>query len=395
MLRSSAAVTPVDFGDGDSSGPPGLLRALPMVLRWRRSEAALFGRLNARHAAVVRLRIRSVCGGGSGPSAKLAAMPPKMRHRVELAPEVFRLVFHETGRSPREVREALERFCAVENHMAGRSTIDPRPSACWSALGDVRVSGAADGNGYGVASSGRPFGVLTSAPLLRKTVVDGYSPFHARMFRTFPAVETLRAGEFRLAVSRLSAALEMIQSACEPVIAMLDACLKVVALVRTPEPDGVRSVSEHTLPGMAGMANLDSERCDIETAAEALVHEAIHALVYKVMLSDALMSMPDGARRIRVVSPWSGQRRPLPGFVHACFVWFGLWHFWKRASSQNGQAAGLAERARKGFDGESPLRNIPSEGMRRLAPDVLAALHSMTGEASTTHDSSTNTGGKE
>ena len=387
-------VTPVDSGDAGRSGCPGLLRALPMVLRWRRSEAVLFSRLNARHAAIVRLRIRSVCGGGIGPSAMLAAMPPRMRRRVELAPEVFRLAFHETGRSPHEVREALERFCAVENHIVERSTIDPRPSACWSALGDVRVSGATDGNGPGMPSSGRPVGALTSAPVLRQTVVDGYSPFHATIFRTrfFPRVETLRGGEFRGAVSRLSSALEMIQSACEPAISMLDACLKVVALVRCPaQPDVVGSVSLPILPGMAGMTNLDSARCDIETVVNAPVHEAIHALVRKVTFSDALLSM-DGDRRIRAVSPWSGRRLPLTTFVHACFVWFGLWHFWKRASSQNRRAAGLAECARKGFDGELPLRNIPSEGMRRLAPDVLAALHSMTKEASTTRDSSTEMG---
>ena len=72
-------MTPIDTGEVDVNGRTGLLE----VLRWRRRETALFGRLNALHAAVVGLRIRSVCGAGSRPSRMLAAMPPTMRQRVE------------------------------------------------------------------------------------------------------------------------------------------------------------------------------------------------------------------------------------------------------------------------------------------------------------------------
>ncbi len=370
-------VTSIGTGRVGVNGRTRFFQALPEILRWRRNEAALFRSLNGLHAAVVRLGIRSICGAGSRPCRALAAAPAETRHRVELAPEVYRLVFHESKRSPDEIREALERFCAVENYLADRSTIEPRQTAGWSALGDVCIGRAAAGES-GMTASGRSVR-RTVAPVLRRTVIDGYSPFHATVFGELPTATLAPAG-FREALSRLSTALGLIESTCEPAIAMLDACLKVAVPVRTP-PREKMSVSCSTLPGMAGLGNLDSGRWDTETVADALVHEAVHALVSKVSLVDTLFSRDLNGCRVHAVSPWTGRRLPLLTFVHATFVWFGLWQFWKRTAPRNARAAALAERARKGFDEESPLRSIPSNGIECLAPDVLAALRAMTREA--------------
>ncbi len=375
-------VRAMESGSGVGNGRSGVFRALLGVLRWRRSESALFGRLDALHAAVVTLRIRSLCGTGCGPSTSLAAMPPAARRRIELAPEVFRLVFYETCRSPRGICEALERFCAVEESREGRRG-PPTRAGSWSALGDVRVGGAADVNGAQAASSGRSVGAPVSAPTLRRTVVDGYSPFRRHVFSSadMPTTVALGAGEFRAAVSRLSSALGLIESTCGPAMAMLDACLRVIAVARTPRPVGTISISRPILPGMAGLADLHSERWSTEGVADALVHEATHALIYRLAFSAPLCSMRDADQDVRVVSPWTGHRLSVVSFVHAGFVWFGLWHFWSRAEPGNRRAAAFAERARRGFDGEMPLRNLSREGTKLVAPDVLAALRAMTREA--------------
>ena len=68
--------------------------------------------------------------------------------------------------------------------------------------------------------------------------------------------------------------------------------------------------------------------------------------------------------------------------MHACFVWFGLWHFWRRASPPSGRRSGLAERARQGFEGEACLGNIPAEGVEILKPDMVEATRSLAEEAS-------------
>ena len=52
-------------------------------------------------------------------------------------------------------------------------------------------------------------------------------------------------------------------------------------------------------------------------------------LIAKMELADGLFSTYRKAQGIAAISPWSNWRLPLRTFVHACFVWFGLWHFWR------------------------------------------------------------------
>ena len=70
--------------------------------------------------------------------------------------------------------------------------------------------------------------------------------------------EPLSSEEFRKAVSRLSVALELIESTCGPAIAMLDACLKVVALVRIPGPAAAAAVDFRA--ALAGDGGTDESR---------------------------------------------------------------------------------------------------------------------------------------
>ena len=67
--------------------------------------------------------------------------------------------------------------------------------------------------------------------------------------------------------------------------------------------------------------------------------------------------------------------------VHACFLWVGLWQFWKRAGGHTERGPAIAARAREGFAGEACLDNIPAEGMRILNPAAIEALRTMVEEA--------------
>ena len=311
----------------------------------------------------------------------LSDMPLRMRRRIEHAPEVLRLLRSATDRSAHEVCEALDRFCAVEKHIEGHRTIEPRPSSCWSALGDVCVSGADEESRLMLPPSYRQVGELRFAPVVRRTVVDGYSPFHATIFGRRATVECHRVSEFRAAVEKVSSALQFIHSACAPACAMLDACLRVVAVARMPEHLESRlSISRSDLRGLAGLANLHSEKWAAEEVVDALIHEGIHALLGKAALAEELFSTHRTAGVIWTVSPWSGRRLPLVTFVHASFVWFGLWNFWNLASAHCERGALFAARARTGFGGESFLRNIPPEGLRVLEPDVVEGIRSMAAE---------------
>ena len=329
----------------------------------------------------MRLHFQALGERGSRFGSLLSDLPLALRRRIELAPAVYRLVGSATGRPVPEICDALERFCAVEKFVEGSSSITPGTSCCWSALGDVCVNGTGEESIPDTACSRRPERGLTFAPVARQTVIDGYSPFHADIFRGEPfPVESHRASEFREAAPKVFSAFKFIESACAPACAMLDACLRVVVLVRTPDdPDTRHSCSRWDLRGLAALTNLHSSKWHPTRIVSALVHEGIHALLFKSTLSGRTVFTPH--HKIIAVSPWSGRRLGLGAFVHACFVWFGLWNFWRQASPQSGRTRRLAEQARKGFESEPFLDHIPREGLAILGPDMVDTIGSMVAEA--------------
>jgi HEXXH motif-containing protein len=85
--------------------------------------------------------------------------------------------------------------------------------------------------------------------------------------------------------------------------------------------------------------------------ANALVHEAIHSLLYMVELMEPFYVFED--RAFEVASPWTGNLLSLRSYVHACFVWFGLWNFWRAAIGSDAltgdEACGYVLRPSSGF----------------------------------------------
>jgi hypothetical protein len=65
------------------------------------------------------------------------------------------------------------------------------------------------------------------------------------------------------------------------------------------------------------------------------VHEGIHSLLYMQERIRDWGQAPELSDSIpRVISPWTGNRLSLASFLHACFVWYGLAHFWALASTR-------------------------------------------------------------
>lgn len=364
-----------------------LLRTLPDVLTWRTTATEIYRRLNAVQAGLVSTRVRTLGEGCGELGGALSAMPSEMRRRIELAPQVFRQAFSVDLRVGR-VRESLERFIAIERYIHGKATIAPGAGGRWSALADACIVEGDGGLRIPETSSSRPpAGNLAFAPVVRRTVLDGYSPLYAGVLRRglggeLRAGETYPAGEFREVVARVVRALDVVESACEPARAMLDACVHVVALDWIPaRPDKGASASIWFLPGMAGLRNVHSKGCSPEWLMDALVHEGIHAFLYKVHLIEPLFARDRIHPRITVVSPWSRRSLGVGSFTHACFVWFGLWNFWKQAAPHTALGSAFAERARKGFEGRSFLDNVSAEAQAIMQPDVIEAIRSMAAEA--------------
>ena len=360
-----------------------LLSTIPEILRWRDSNSDLLARINSTHSAFVRSRIGALGDSSADLNSMLSQMPRELWQRIELAPEVFRLLAAPHDLTAAEVTEILRNFCAVELHIAGRRAVDPLLTGIWSALGDVCVIGSQTRRRQATPAQFARTRDLALAPVVRGTVIDGFSPTYSTIFGyTAWSVESHADSEFQESLDKISAAMEFILSVSPPTCAMLDACLRVVSLARSPsDPNMTVSGSHPHLRGLAGFSNLNSARWAPDQVAGALVHEGIHSLVSKVEISDSLFSSYRDAGAIRVRSPWSGGSLPLWAHVHSCFVWFGLWRFWQMAGSHSERAPEFAETARMGFDGEAALNNIPPEGIALLRPDAADALRTMTREA--------------
>ncbi|MCY4416464.1 MAG: HEXXH motif-containing putative peptide modification protein [Chloroflexi bacterium] len=358
------------------------ISALPEILRWRDDHTDLFARINSIHSAFVRGRIAALGEYSDSLNALLSNLPVDTWRRIELAPEVFRLLAAPHHTPATDVAEILEGFCSVELYISGHPTAGAVPNGRWSALGDVCVVGDPAGAGPTVPSPYRRVDGMVLAPTARGTVIDGYSPTHSTIFGYTPwAVESHPDAEFEEATDKVSAAMQFIESVSEPTGAMLDACLRVVSLARVPaDPNMTLSGSHPHLRGSAGFSNLHSLRWAPGQVAEALLHESIHSLISKMEIADSLFSSYRDARNISATSPWSGRALPLWAYVHACFLWFGSWHFWQLAGSHSERANDFAETAARGFADGASINNIPPDGLALLRPDAIAALQTMTQE---------------
>jgi hypothetical protein len=117
--------------------------------------------------------------------------------------------------------------------------------------------------------------------------------------------------------------------------------------------------------------------------ADTLVHESIHALLY-MQVSRAPWGASRGAftEVARVVSPWTGAPLRVTSFLQACFVWYGLLHFWSLAHEANTfrgvqEAHNRLALARAGFVGPSLLDGISSRDRKNVSDDVSSAIEIM------------------
>lgn len=152
-------------------------------------------------------------------------------------------------------------------------------------------------------------------------------------------------------------------------------CWTRVVALRSSRDCDLSSSSVSDVPGRTILIN--AHRSEPERLCEALVHEAIHAFLSFIELSAPFMSVQGGTALVR--SPWSGRELPPHAFVHACFVWFGLLHFWRHVAGRepsNGWARDRAEFCFRGFEGLGEGAGSPGLG-DCVRADVLEQIRDM------------------
>jgi hypothetical protein len=100
----------------------------------------------------------------------------------------------------------------------------------------------------------------------------------------------------------------------------------VVGISDLGSPNHFTSASSRASVGQITLVNAHLAEADIIKLMTALVHESVHSFLYRMEHDDPLVIMQDEALSVRLISPWSGNMLGLPTALHACYVYFALFH---------------------------------------------------------------------
>ena len=344
-----------------------VLKSLPQVFSWTdsRTTVAQLGILG-RSAALARLRsCFEFIGRYDSRLAALMldsfeALPTARQRALMTAPEtIYRL-----WRLRKEPATSVARLCTFLNAETIRNETQPdAEKECWTALGDFYHRGG-----------GRTEPVL--APSLANGIpIDFYSPNVTSAKETTVHHDYLdfTEAERLLVQGRLQDAIDRIKQVSDAAAQMVALYVKVIIPFKVRL--GYGSTSERSFPGRVLLQG--TENVGIATIAAALVHEAIHQLLYTLEIEGVFVVREPGEL---ITSLWSGRGLELHSFIHACFVWYGLAHFWSFAQGRDVFDEDVVQRelarCRSGFSGRNPIDTLgPAAG--RIRYDVMSVARTL------------------
>lgn len=239
----------------------------------------------------------------------------------------------------------------------------------WTALGDYRSS--EDGADYQAPLVAGIIPLDCRSPLAQGEELNRfYGPFV-----DFTSLETQKI------LNGLNEAVAGISQSSHQVTDFIRLFTRVIIVRKnenSPHQVGSRSFSRYI--GATIIENPLASATDAVALADSLLHEAIHHLLYSEELQRPFVSRLDLAKSFTVVSPWTGREINLRQYLHACFVWFGLWRFWNLCSDSavfpEARVRGNAQRAARGF-GSTPVLDRISQVLRFVSPDLQSSISRM------------------
>lgn len=319
----------------------------------------------------------------------LHSLPPKSFLRIVAAPETFYRLLRagEDALHPTDVADFLSRAVQAEKASLGED-IEFREGV-WSALGDRYFP-------PGWHAGNRSWSLETRAvewcperpyegPSLRNGVpVDFASPYACRALHVDPR-RGLQLGptipyapaQIQSILGRLNGALEILEAMQTTVYTFVQRFVGLVQLRQDTRNEGFfTSASSNAFIGRTVLVNAHLEGIDTARLADALVHEAIHSLLYRIEQESPFVLAPTSVDRVRLVSPWTGGLLKLHAYLHACLVWYGLVFFWLQVRERQGLPASTVDHylnlARRGFSG-----NAIEDGLRPVISEVRADVREL------------------
>lgn len=348
--------TQVEAVGGDRS----MIAGLPDFLSW---QAGLDPLVSATRSHV-RWSYRRLADEGRSSNVDLLGrvrrLPAENQRRLLLSPIVHYCLGYKGDRNA--VAELIN-FVRVEERVAGCGT----PASGWAAAADCYFGGPDEAP-------------VTAAKKVGGMVIDTHcSHYDTSLPMGIGAGVPHSQDELDFLQQRITDAVDCASSINPVAGATIRTCTQLVRVRRgDARPEMTSSFSSRLMIGRVGLMNAHCpDRWTVADFTDALLHESIHSYVYKIELTSPLYVDPVSAQEKKGVSPWSGRELQIHSYVHACFVWYGLYSFWSSDGSTESRA--LAEAARKGFlTGGGPVDLLSDESRDAIQPDVQDAIREMT-----------------
>jgi len=344
----------------------------PEILTWTTPWEAIRG-IHARFSRSVEEALAQKLAALDPPTARLlgeglGSLAAAARERLLLAPETtYRLLWAGEG----DFVDFMQRSIIAEQALCGGGVA--LQSEVWTALGDAVI---------------RPPGrVVPGAAVAGLAAIDYDSPYATTIDisgvrqRVDKPRPPLQGADRKVSLQRLEAALHGISQSGETVARFVRLFTKVLILQRD-DSEGFSSGSNGEFVGRSLIGNPQLQGKDEVDVAEAVVHEAIHSLLYMQELEEPwVASAEPHLPAASISSPWTGRSLALRPFLQASFVWYGLLHFW------SGSLLGLAfdpvrihrrmAHATVGFLGAPLLDGLAEDQRTQVVPQVRLALEKM------------------
>lgn len=363
-----------------------LIEKMPKVLNWS-AETSVLQQVHDAYIALMSDSLGRMVGNicrenlplGEHLWATIRAADDDALMRVLMAPETSHHLLWSESHSLNEIATFLSRSFQAEAARTGYEIEFQEES--WTALGDVGFF---------------PDGTVCSMPVLSGMMpLDFGSPYATKIDLSgaersdFPIRSGFDLEEVSHVLNLLQIMQEHINSTSATVAQFIAQFNKVLVFQKDPEnPEQLASGSSGQYVGRSFITNPHIATVDAAGLADAIVHEGIHALLYmqerqKRWVFNASLYEPVA----RVESPWSGNWLPLRPFLQACFVWYGLLHFWCLALTcgtfQPDRVHTHIMRSLQGFLKGSLLNRI-SAYTTDISPDLLSAIQEMQAVVTTT-----------
>ena len=273
------------------------------------------------------------------------SLPDAHQRRLGEAPELWTLL-SVNGDPP-----LLARWLSAEEALAGWP--DAVDAPCWTALGDCYIK-----------KQGQTIEVANQAPrLCTGAIVDWQSPNAlGHLIEVAGEAVPFEPDEASAALRKLELACELLQAAAPHWLDLMKRFNTVVLMRKVPSYQGFSSATTRVAIGRPVLRNPSHPDGSPELIADALVHETVHTILDHVELTTPLSPHMDRYPDARIQSGWSGKMLDLNTFVHACLVWFALFHVWlgavrARATDYDNNIRLLVSRSR-GFVGANPTAQL-------------------------------------